>query len=614
MTMADDWFVPGEQVAPASGGVDDWIVPGKSATPPRDVSSGMALRGIPVIGAYIPQVEAALNALAHPLSGVGEPGANFSERYAANLPKRQAEYEQAEKDSPISSELLKLGGGAAALAPLGATALGARALGAAGSLPARLGFGAASGAGISAADALARGEDPGQAALVGGGVGLALPAAGAAIGRIGRTARGYMGAPAADDLAPAVDAGYAALRNSGLEIKPQAVQSAINQIRINQQIHPKLTPDVSSLLEDAATKGIMSPLTGARAGVKFDDIDTLRKHLGQVARNYTNPTEQEAARGAIRGLDDYLAKINPADVLSGDAKQVAALAKETRGNAAAEFRLRAMDSLRQRAEDQAAKSNSGLNVENAYRQQLASFVRPNNKGVSPATKEGFTQEEIDQIRAATRGTSFPNMLRLVGNMLGGGHGLMAGAGIAGSIATGDPRYAAAVGLGYGSRQLSNSMMRNRAEMLSRMTSARSPLAQQMGTGGPVGPALNLGGAQGAITGALPTVNSALPDDFNPLKEIPGRAQGGPVQADRPYVVGEDGPEIVVPRQNGTVLPQRLANPMRDFADAAQAAHGSPNARNLSRLTIASRNLSNNLKDANIHIAPNEILKSLFGKK
>jgi hypothetical protein len=29
--------------------------------------------------------------------------------------------------------------------------------------------------------------------------------------------------------------------------------------------------------------------------------------------------------------------------------------------------------------------------------------------------------------------------------------------------------------------------------------------------------------------------------------------------------------------------------------------------------IASRNLSNNLKDADIHIAPNDIMKSLFGK-
>ena len=63
----------------------------------------------------------------------------------------------------------------------------------------------------------------------------------------------------------------------------------------------------------------------------------------------------------------------------------------------------------------------------------------------------------------------------------------------------------AVGAGYGARRMSNAMMRNRAEMLSRMTGARSPLATSMGVGGPTGPALNLGPAQGAILGGAPSL-------------------------------------------------------------------------------------------------------------
>jgi hypothetical protein len=205
-----------------------------------------------------------------------------------------------------------------------------------------------------------------------------------------------------------------------------------------------------------------------------------------------------AARDAMRGLDDYLAKISPADVLSGDAQQVAKLAAETRGNAATEFRLRAIDAIRERAENAASAANSGMNVENAYRRELKNFIRPNNKGISPAKKEGFTPEEINRMRVATRSTSFPNMLRLVGNALGGGHGLMAGAGLMAAFQTGDPRYAAAVGAGYGARRMSNAMMRNRAEMLSRMTAARSPLATQMGVGGPGGPLLDLAPTQAGL--------------------------------------------------------------------------------------------------------------------
>jgi hypothetical protein len=61
------------------------------------------------------------------------------------------------------------------------------------------------------------------------------------------------------------------------------------------------------------------------------------------------------------------------------------------------------------------------------------------------------------------------------------------------------------------------------------------------------------------------------------------------------------------------LGRQLRGPMEDWSKAAQEAEVSPTARNLSRLTIASRNLSTNLKDANIAVSPNEILKSLFGQ-
>jgi hypothetical protein len=38
------------------------------------------------------------------------------------------------------------------------------------------------------------------------------------------------------------------------------------------------------------------------------------------------------------------------------------------------------------------------------------------------------------------------------------------------------------------------------------------------------------------------------------RKISARAKGGPVQAGKPYLVGEEGPEIIVPGQSGTVVP------------------------------------------------------------
>lgn len=38
--------------------------------------------------------------------------------------------------------------------------------------------------------------------------------------------------------------------------------------------------------------------------------------------------------------------------------------------------------------------------------------------------------------------------------------------------------------------------------------------------------------------------------------IEGRAKGGPVTAGKPYVVGEKGPELIVPDQDGVVIPNK----------------------------------------------------------
>jgi hypothetical protein len=39
-----------------------------------------------------------------------------------------------------------------------------------------------------------------------------------------------------------------------------------------------------------------------------------------------------------------------------------------------------------------------------------------------------------------------------------------------------------------------------------------------------------------------------------IKDLQKRAKGGPVKAGKPYLVGEEGPEIVVPKEDGEVIP------------------------------------------------------------
>lgn len=64
----------------------------------------------------------------------------------------------------------------------------------------------------------------------------------------------------------------------------------------------------------------------------------------------------------------------------------------------------------------------------------------------------------------------------------------------------------------------------------------------------------------------------------------------------------------------TALGRQLRGPIEEWGDACSAAQDKPNAENLSRLFNKARNLSNNLKDADISHSQSELLRSLYSEK
>jgi len=67
-----------------------------------------------------------------------------------------------------------------------------------------------------------------------------------------------------------------------------------------------------------------------------------------------------------------------------------------------------------------------------------------------------------------------------------------------------------------------------------------------------------------------TYRDALLEYLTPLP-VEAREEGGPVNAGQPYLVGEDGPEIVVPEQSGTVIPNSLIGDDGQFINLNQRA-------------------------------------------
>lgn len=170
--------------------------------------SGQFLHGVPVLGAFTDQAGAAASAAAQPATGVGAEGPTFRERYVENAANEKADREAFEKANPKASMALQAAGGVAATLPIGASAVGARALGITGpNIASRVATSAATNSGLGAADAAARGEDVGGGAKAGAIAGLIAPVAGAVISRVAR--------PTANS--PAREAMVNTLRAEGVE-------------------------------------------------------------------------------------------------------------------------------------------------------------------------------------------------------------------------------------------------------------------------------------------------------------------------------------------------------------------------------------------------------------
>jgi hypothetical protein len=275
----------------------------------------------------------------------------------------------------------------------------------------------------------------------------------------------------------------------GVELKPSAVNQAITNIAddLGKAFDSDLAPKTFAVLNRDAAKyaapeaDAMSALTGTqpatRAPVTTMDIDSLRRRLGKVAQG-ADPTDASAAKIAQRQLDDFIQNVPPTDVLKGDAAALAKTAAEARGNYAAAARHEAFANVIARAELNAARSNSGANVENSLRGEVKNFIRPDNRGASEASRSGFNDAEIALMEKFVRGGA-GNTQRIVGNLLGGGGGLGATAATVAGHTLAGPAGFAAPAVGAAIKGFGNAGAMRKAQNILDVILTRSPRAQQL---------------------------------------------------------------------------------------------------------------------------------------
>jgi hypothetical protein len=465
--------------APQAASGDNWWSndPVAPTTSPGMMEGAVraAATGVPIIGGALNKLDAATNAtLAPVLNRFFSPDQQLQEptwggRYQHSLGDQNQLDQSFQQQHPIVDTAAQIAGGAASMVPAASTAIGARLLGMTGStLPRMMATGAVTGGVIGGLDAATRGQDPTIGAMTGGAFGGAGPLVGRAAGAI---ANRFVpsAVPTAEQLSDAAESGYTSLRNMGVQLNPDAVSTlaaTTEQSLYADGLRPVLAPK---------TFGVLSELQNPPAGatMNYGDVHALRRVLGTVAGS-PDATEALAATRTIRALDGFLASPPPGAVAAGDAQAAARTLAEANANYAAMKRSNTLQGKVDAADLQAASANSGVNFENALRQRLRGLLN------SPAQRRGFSPDEIVAMQSIVRGTAPANVIRTIGNLLGGGGGLGSVASGAAGFAAGGPFGAvAAPAAGYALKRLGNTMAANKANALDELVRSRSPLGVSM---------------------------------------------------------------------------------------------------------------------------------------
>jgi hypothetical protein len=115
------------------------------------------------------------------------------------------------------------------------------------------------------------------------------------------------------------------------------------------------------------------------------------------------------------------------------------------------------------------------------------------------------------------------------------------------------------------------------------------IAGMFGTGGIFAGSGGGGGGGGLFSGAGPVQmpgGGGFAEGFSLPPLLPGRANGGPVSARQPYIVGEIGPELFVPDSAGTIIPNNKIAFAGGTAGAAANAARSQQLLNQTHATIS----------------------------
>lgn len=270
-----------------------------------------AATGVPIIGGALNQANAATNAaLSYPLNSLFDEKdqlkGTFNERRTQSLKQQQRMDKEFSDEHPIIDTAAQFTGGAAAMAPLAASSVAAKALGMSGTLPQMVTRGAISGAGIGAADEAIRTGNPMHGAQVGAITGGGFPVVARTIGKAVQAFRGPgpRPAPTADINGEQVPQFESA--RTGDNLAGSQEQAAFSGAKgpDAQRVAQEAFDARDAAMERARSKfgDELSPATDPRLGAAPGEAATPHAAGGQVITELAQRNNDDMQRRALAGI------------------------------------------------------------------------------------------------------------------------------------------------------------------------------------------------------------------------------------------------------------------------------------------------------------------------
>lgn len=216
------------------------------------------------------------------------------------------------------------------------------------------------------------------------------------------------GAPTTEQLREAGSAAYKAVDDAGVVVKPEAFGGMVDDLTGRMRAGGldegmgSLTPQsarLTAILEDAATNPKAS-------GVPFSEIDLLRRKAGVPASNMGTPLESKLGMQAIEGVDDFVNRLTPDQVVSGDAAALPGLIAKARDTWSRMSKSQLIDDAKNAADNYLSGSASGI------KNQFARILK------SEKLSRGFSEMEKAAMQRVVRGSLPEKLLNLASGGMG----------------------------------------------------------------------------------------------------------------------------------------------------------------------------------------------------